>query len=53
MEFNAQLDNASTYMCLSQKTSFANWIPMLVSRQNAMKNDSKLIWDLNESTISC
>ena len=50
MEFNTQTGKDFD-MCLSLKKSFANWMSTLATGQKAKEYDSKLIWDLNESSI--
>ena len=49
MEFNTQTGK-DLDMCLSLKNSLANWMSTLATGQKAKEYDSKLIWDLNESS---
>ena len=51
MEFNAQTGKDFD-MCLSLKTSFANWMSTLATGQKAKGYDSKIIWEFNESAIA-
>ena len=51
MEFNKQIGKDFD-ICLSLKTSFANWMSTLATGQKAKENDSKIIWDFNESAVA-